>query len=679
MPENPLLNQFGTPFNAVPFDKIRTEHFLPAFQSLIAENRPKIDSIAESSELPTFSNTVEAIETFNYELKRLEEIFYNLNAAETNPVMQQVAQEISPMLTSYYNDITLNDPLFIRIKTLKDNPEIYEALNGEQRKLLDETYKTFIRNGANLTPEAKEEYRVNTEELARLSLKFDENLLAETNSWHLHITGEGELSGLPDFVREAAAAEAKTRNLNGWVFTLKAPSFTPFMKYADNRLLREQMYRAYSARCFNNNDRDNREIIRRIVELRLKIAQILGYPDYASYVLDDRMAQNPQSVNQFLDELLQACRPFAEKEFNEISEYARSKGAGFGIERWDWAYYSEKLKNERFSVTEEMTRPYFQLERVEAGIFDLANRLYGISFIADNSIPVYHPDVRTFRVIDRDGSFLALLYTDYFPREGKQGGAWMTNYMEQYRENGTDVRPHVSLVMNFSKPSGTKPSLLTYEEMRTLLHEFGHGLHSIFSRCTYMSLSGTNVYRDFVELPSQIMENWAEQKEWLAGIAVHFETGEKMPDDMLENILKSRRFNSGYAFIRQLSFGLNDMAWHTLNADLQKPVEVFEAEAMSRAEVLPSVPGTCVSTGFHHIFGGGYAAGYYGYKWAEVLDADAFELFLEKGIFDKEVAKSFRDHILSRGGTEDPMEIYKRFRGREPSVEPLLRRSLVQM
>jgi peptidyl-dipeptidase Dcp len=610
----------------------------------------------------------------NYRLKRLEQIFFNINSAETSQEIQQIAQEVSPLLTAYYNDITLNEKLFLKVKQVYDNRQKL-GLGQEQLKLLEDTYKVFIRNGANLNPQAKEEYRKVTGELSMLSLKFEENLLGETNAYQLIITDEKELAGLPDYLKEAAAMEAKTKNMAGWLFTLKAPSYQPFLKFAENRKLREIMYRAYNSRSFQQNDKDNREIIRHIVNMRLRMANLLGYKTYADYVLEERMAQNPEKVYSFLNDLLTESKPAALKEFAEVQAYARKLGATFELQRWDWAYYSEKLKNEKFSISDEMTKPYFRLEKVEAGVFELANKLYGITFRADTTIPVYNPEVNTYRVFDADDSFLALLYVDYFPREGKQGGAWMTNYQEQYKSGDQDNRPHVSLVLNFTKPTETKPSLLTYDEVRTFLHEFGHALHSVFSSCTYMSLSGTNVYRDFVELPSQIMENWAEEKEWLNQVAVHYETGEQMPDEMLDNIVKSRNFNNGFAFMRQLSFGLNDMAWHTMIDSVSQSVTEIELAAMAPTELFPPVNGCCFSTGFAHIFSGGYAAGYYGYKWAEVLDADAFSLFAERGIFDKVTAKSFKDNILSRGGTEDPMVLYKRFRGQEPSVEPLLVRS----
>jgi len=665
---------FNTPHQAVPFDKIKPEHYKPAFEAAIAEAKTEIDKIISAKGKPTFKNTIEALEHSGYKLKRIEEIFFNINSAETNKEIQQIAQEVSPMLTAYYNYITLNENLFVKVKKVHDKRTSLK-LDTEQQKLLEDSYKSFVRNGANLSTEAKEEYRKVTEELSMLTLKFEENLLGETNAYQKHITSETDLAGLPDFLKEAAAMEAKSRNLTGWVFTLKAPSYQPFMKYANNRKLREEMFRAFNARCFNGNDKDNQEVIKKIVNYRLRLANLLGYKTYADYVLEERMAQSPQKVNSFLKELLDASLPVAHNDYDAVQAYARKLGARFPLERWDWTYYSEKLKNEKFSFTDEMVKPYFKLENVEAGVLGLATRLYGLTFSPDTTLPVYHPDVRAYQVFDADGSFLSLLYLDFFPREGKQGGAWMTNYLDQYKLKGKDNRPHISLVLNFTKPTESKPSLLTYDEVRTFLHEFGHSLHSMLSNCTYQSLAGTNVYRDFVELPSQIMENWAEQKEWLDMVAVHYETGEKMPSELLNNILASRNFNSGYASVRQLSFGINDMAWHALSDSLTVSVPAFETRAMAATELFPAVSGICLSTGFAHIFSGGYAAGYYGYKWAEVLDADAFSLFKQNGIFDKATAQSFRDNILSRGGTEQPMELYKRFRGQEPTIDPLLKRS----
>ncbi len=665
---------FNTPLQSVPFDRIDTGDYKPAFEAAIEEARAGLKKISKALETATFQNTIEALELLNYKLKRLELIFFNINSAETNKAIQKTAQEVSPMLTDYYNDITLDERLFARVRIVYDAREKL-GLDQEQTKLLEDTYKGFVRNGANLSPEAKGEFRKVTAELSTLTLKFEENLLDETNAYQLNISDEHDLAGLPDYVIEAAALEAKDRNLTGWLFTLKAPSYQPFMKFSDNRKLREELYRAYNSRCFKLNDKDNQEIIRKIVNLRQRLASLLGYQTYADYVLEERMAGSSARVNSFLADLLRESKPAALKEYAEVQAFARRTDADFTLQRWDWTYFSEKLKNEKFSFTDEMIKPYFRLENVEAGIFNLAGKLYGITFQADTTIPVYNPEVKTYRIFDEDGSFLALLYIDYFPRESKQGGAWMTNYQEQHKLGNQNTRPHVSLVLNFTKPTESKPSLLTYDEVRTFLHEFGHALHSIFSNCTYQSLAGTNVYRDFVELPSQIMENWAEQKEWLNQVAVHYETGERIPDELLGNMLKSRNYNSGYAFIRQISFGLDDMAWHTLRDSMDTSVAEIEKAAMAPTEIFPAVDGCNFSTGFAHIFSGGYAAGYYGYKWAEVLDADAFSLFLANGIYDRTTARSFRENILSRGGTEDPMVLYKRFRGQEASIEPLLVRS----
>jgi peptidyl-dipeptidase Dcp len=665
---------FVSPYQAVAFDKISNSHFRNAFSNILDETRKKIEKIISDTSVPDFNNTIEAIEYSLADLKRFELIFFNINAAETNKELQQLAQEISPQLSSFYNDITLNEELFNKVKRVYNKRDDL-TLSAEARTLLEETYQAFVRNGASLDGKAKQVFREITRELSLLSLKFEENLLDETNDFILHLTSEEDLAGLPDYVVEAASIEAGARNLPGWVFTLKMPSYTAFMKYADNRGLRERLYRAYNSRGFHNNERDNQKLIKRIVNLRLKKANLLGYDTYARYVLEKRMAETPERVSTFLNELLNASMPFALKEYAELQGFARNMGADFVLQRWDWPYYAEKLKKEKFNINDELTKPYFRLEKVEKSIFSLINRLYGLRFVLKSELPVYHPDVRAYEVFDEAGKFIAILYLDYFPREGKQGGAWMTNYLEQYKKDSQDVRPHVSLVFNFTKPTGTKPSLLTYDELRTFLHEFGHALHSMLSECTYRSLSGTNVYRDFVELPSQIMENWGEEKEWLREVAVHYETGERMPDAVIEKLIQSRNFHNGYAFVRQLSFGFNDMAWHTITEPYEGSVIEFERQAVKPAEYFPLVDGCCVSTGFHHIFGGGYAAGYYGYKWAEVLDADAFALFKQQGIFDRKTAMFFREHILSRGGTEHPMELYKRFRGREPSINALMERS----
>jgi peptidyl-dipeptidase Dcp len=668
------MTEFNTPFGTVPFGQIKTEDYLPAIEKAIDDAKSKIDLIIKNSGEPTFENTVEALENSTLWLNQLASIFFNINHANTNKGIQDAAQIISPMLTEFSNDVRLNEELFNKVMEVYGNKDKYE-LTAEQQMLLDKTYKDFIRNGVNLNASDKEEFRKLTNELSRLTLDFANNVLAETNAYELHITSEEDLSGLPQDIIEAAAQTAKSKNEEGWVFTLHQPSYLPFQKFADNRQLREEIFRAYNSRGFHNNENDNQQIIKRIVEIRLRLAQLLGYETYAEYVLEERMAKTPAKVDSFLNELLEASLPFAKKEYNEVQEFAKANGADFQIQKWDWYYYSEKLKKNKFDVNDEVLKPYFRLEDVKAGIFSLVNELYGISIKPNHDIPVYHPDVETYEVIDEEGRHLAVLYLDFFPRESKQGGAWMTNYLEQYRLDNKDIRPQVSLVFNFTKPTETTPSLLTYNDVHTFLHEMGHGLHSILSECQYYSLSGTNVYRDFVELPSQIMENWAEEKEWLNKIAVHYETGERIPDDLLNKILESKNFNIGYSFIRQLGFGLNDMAWHTITKPVAVPVADFEKAAGAAVDIFPEVEGCIFSTAFGHIFSGGYAAGYYGYKWAEVLDADAFSLFKKNGIFDRETAGSFRTNILAKGGSEDPMELYKRFRGQEPSIEPLLERS----
>ena len=672
---NPLLQPFNTPHQTAPFDKISEEHFMPAFEKALEEGRREIAAIINNNETPTFENTIEALEKSGKLLDRISSIFFNLNSAETNEKIQSIAREVSPMLSEYSNDIWLNEKLFERVSTVYENYYDSAELNEEQNKLLEDTYKGFTRRGARLSGKDKERYREISAELSKLSLQFGENVLAETNDFKLHITNEKDLSGLPADVIEAAAQRAKQDNREGWVFTLQFPSYLPFMKYADNRELREKMFRAYTTRGNKGNKRDNNEIIKKMVALRLERARLLGYTNHAEYILSERMAKSPERVNQFLQQLLDASLPFAKKDVMAVEEYARKTGFNDSLQRWDFAYYSEKLKTASFDISDEMTKPYFQLEKVKEGIFDLTRKLYGLTYKRNKEIPVYHKDVEAYEVFDNDGSFLAVLYLDFFPRESKQGGAWMTSYLEQHVENGRDIRPHISVVTNFTRPTASKPALLTFNEVTTFLHEFGHALHGMLSRVTYESMAGTSVYRDFVELPSQIMENWARQKKWLQDIATHYQTGEPIPEDMVDKIIAAGNFQSGYATVRQLSFGMNDMAWHTINEPVNKEVAQFEKEAMEPTELFPDVEGSCMSTAFGHIFDGGYAAGYYGYKWAEVLDADAFELFRQNGIFNRETANSFRKNILERGGTKDPMELYVAFRGQEPSIEPLLERS----
>ncbi len=672
--DNILLKKFETPHQVVPFDKIELENYLPAIEASINEAKMEINKIIDNPQEPDFKNTIEALEYSGEKLNRINNVFFSLNSAYTSNEMQKLAQKISPMVTEFSNDIYLNEQLFQKVKTVYNAKDNYE-LTTEQKTLLEKNYKNFIRQGANLNDENKKKLREITTELSKLTLKFGENVLTETNSYELHITDEKDLSGLPDDVIEAAAQTAEAKDKDGWVFTLHYPSYVPFMQYSDNRKLREEIYKAFNSKGFHGNEYDNTQIIKKIVDLRLQLANILGYKTCADYVLEMRMAETPDRVNQFLDEVLAASLPFAKKEFNEVQKYAISQGADFKLQRWDMAYYAEKLKKQKYDVNDEMTRPYFKLENVQKGILGLANTLYGISFKENPEIPVYHPGVKVFEVFDQDGKFLAVLYMDFFPRESKRGGAWATSFRDQYKIGDKDVRPHVSLVFNFTKPTKNKPSLLTYEQVTTFLHEFGHALHYMLSECTYSSLSGTNVYRDFVELPSQIMENYAREKQWLANVALHYETGEKMPDELLQNIINSSNFLSGYSFVRQLSYGMNDMAWHTVSSSVELPVDEFEKNAIASTELFPSVSGCMISTHFSHIFSGGYTAGYYSYKWAEVLDADAFSVFKKNGIFDKATARSFRENILSKGGTEHPMYLYIKFRGQEPTIDALLERS----
>lgn len=671
--QNPLLEVYDTPYHTPPFTQIQLSDYEPAFQQAIEEARQEIKAIIANPETPSFTNTIEALDASGEKLNNISSIFFNLNSACTNNEMQAIAQQISPLLTEYSNSITMNPELFQRIKSVYKNCN-RQQLTPEQNTLLENTYRMFIKGGANLQDKAQQRFREISMELSRLSLKFEENTLAATNAFTLHITDEADLSGLPEGVIETAAMTAKDKGLDGWLFSLHAPSYIPFMKYADKRNLREQMYRAYSSRCNQGGESDNNEIIRQMVNLRLEKAHLLGYKSYADYVLSDRMAETATNVNEFLEQLLQASHPHALNEKREVDEFARRNGFTDILQHWDWAYYSNKLKHEKYALDDEMLKPYFQLEKVQKGVFDLAYRLYNLTFLERNDIPKYHEDVRTYEVY-RNNQFLAILYVDFFPRESKGGGAWMTEYRGQHRQSSKDIRPLVSIVMNFTKPTTSKPSLLTFDEVTTFLHEFGHSLHGMLSQCTYNTTSGTNVYRDFVELPSQIMENWALEKEWLDTWAVHYLTNEPIPQEYIDKIRRASNFQSGYQCDRQLSFGLVDMAWHSITAAFKSSVFDFETQAMSPTESFPAVSGNCFSTAFGHIFSGGYAAGYYSYKWAEVLDADAFSVFKTHGIFDKKTADSFRINILERGGSEHPMTLYKRFRGQTPTVDALLERS----
>jgi len=601
-------------------------------------------------------------------------LLFNLNGAETDSVLQRIVREVSPKLTDFSNDVSLNPQLFERIKIVWSKRDSI-SLTAEQKTLLESSYKGFVRSGANLNDEDKEKFRAISKELADLSLQFSENLLAETNAYTLHIKDDKDLAGLPQSLIDAAALTAKDKGIEGWAFTLDYPMYGPFMKYAENRELRMELYTAYANRCFKGNEFDNQEIAKKIANLRLQRANILGYSNYANFVLEERMAKSSDNVNKFLQHLVDASIPATKLEVEELRKFAAEQGFKGNIERWDWSFYTEKLKMSKYSYNEENVKPYFQLEKVIDGVFMLTNKLYGLTYKPNASIPVYHADVKAYEVYDESGKLISILYLDFFPRAGKSGGAWMTSFRSQYKEAGVDVRPFVSIVTNFTKPTEKDPSLLTFDEFTTFLHEFGHALHGMLTECTYSSLSGTSVYRDFVELPSQILENWATQKEYLDLFAVHYKTGEKMPQELIQKIIDSQNFQAGYFSLRQLGFGILDMNWHSIEKPVTVSVDEFEKKSIGKFDVLPSVKGTNMSVGFGHIFEGGYAAGYYSYKWAEVLDADAFEVFKQHGIFDKATAKSFRDNILSKGGSEHPMELYKRFRGQEPTIDALLIRS----
>lgn len=670
---NPLLCKFSTIHNTAPFGIIKMEHYMPAFLEGIRIAKEEVDQIVNNIEAASFENTIEAMEFVGELLDQVSSVFFNLNHADTSDEMQALAREVSPLLSEFSNDIVMNELLWERIKAVYANKKTLD-LNAEKRMLLDKHYKSFVRSGANLEGEKKERIREISKELSQLTLQFGENVLAATNNFELNVTDKKDLAGLPDGVLEAALATAKAKDKQGWVFTLQFPSYVPFMQYADNRKLREEMFKVYTSRCFND-EFDNQEIIKKIIALRLEKVKLFDYPNYAQFVLEERMAETPDKVVNFLNELLEASMPRARKEFDELQVYAKKIGANFELERWDWAYYAEKLKTEKYQVNDELTRPYFELEKVKQGIFNLATDLYGLSFKLNTEIDKYHDEVDVYEVFDKKGDFLSVFYADFHPRDSKQGGAWMTSYREQFLENGKDNRPHISIVCNFTRPTETKPSLLSFGEVTTFLHEFGHALHGMLSQCSYSSLSGTSVYRDFVELPSQFMENYAFEKEWLDKVAEHYKTGEKIPADLVQKIIDSGNFHSGYAFVRQISFGLNDMAWHSVEKPIDGTVSEFESEAMQATELFPRLETSCMSPAFSHIFAGGYAAGYYGYKWAEVLDADAFDAFKQNGIYNKEIADSFRINVLEKGGSEHPMDLYKRFRGKEPLIAPLLKRS----
>jgi peptidyl-dipeptidase Dcp len=671
---NPLLEKWETPFGTPPFDKINISHFRPAIEEGITTARLEIEKITSNPDPPTFKNTVAALDRTGESLGKAALILFNLNSAETSKELQQLAQDVSPLLTRFSNDITLNSELFNRLKTVSENTKS-ELHDTEKLMLLERKLRGFILGGAALDEENRTRFREISEELSLLSLKFEENVLDDTNNFELHLTDNKELAGLPDGIIEMAAREAVNRGKTGWVFTLHYPSYIPFMQYSENRPLREKMLKAYNSRSFHGDDHDNREIVLKIVNLRLELAKMLGFSNFAEMVLGDRMADSPEKVSSFLDELCKVSHLAATRDFDRVKDFALRNGHNCELERWDWSFYSEKLKKSTYNIDDEILKPYFRLENVEQAVFDLAFRLYGIKFRENKEIAVYHPEVKAFEVVDQRNDLVSILYLDYHPRPGKNGGAWMTSYREQRISDGEDIRPFVSIVTNFSRPGETKPALLTFTELTTFLHEFGHALHGMLSRCTYESLSGTNVSRDFVELPSQFMENWAFEKEWLDTWARHYESGEKIPFDLVKKIKEASTFNEGYACDRQLGFGFLDMAWHTIAEPINAKVNDFETSVMKKLNLFPVVENTNISCSFGHLFGGGYAAGYYGYKWAEVLDADAFSLFSEKGLFNKDTADSFRRNILEKGGTDKPMNLYVKFRGKEPVIDAFLIRS----
>ena len=669
--KNPLLTESPLPYGAPQFDKIENEHYLPAFEAGIAEAKAEIDAIVANQEEPTFENTIEAMEYAGATLNKAAGVFYALMEAHTNEQMQQIAEQISPMLTEYSMYVSLNADLFERVKAVYEKRNEL-GLDVDQMKLLEDNYKSFVRGGANLSDEDKALYSKWSEELSLATLQFSKNVLAATNAYTLNITDEADLAGLPEYVRTMAAETAAEKGLEGWAFTLDAPSYSPFLQYSEKRDLRKQIWTAYNTRALGG-EFDNTEIVRKIVDLRIKIANILGYETYADYALEERMAKDKKTVNDFILDLLEPSLEFAKKDIAEVFAYAKKNGfEGQRLESWDFGYWSERYKEAEYSLSAEELKPYFQIESCIDAVFGLASRLYGISFEERNDLPVYHEDVKAYEVKDADGSHLALFYADFFPRASKRGGAWMTSFRDQSIKDGVEKRPHITIVTNFTKPTADAPALITHDELTTFLHEFGHALHGIFAEGRYPSLTGTSVSRDFVELPSQIMENWAFEPEYLNSFAKHYQTGEPIPAELIEKIVAAKNYLAGYAQVRQLHYGWLDMSWHTLTELPAESTIEFESKALAPYAVMPAVEGAAFSGSFSHIFSGGYSAGYYSYKWAEVLEADAFSLFKEKGIFNTEVAASFRKNILSKGGTEDEAVIYRNFRGHDPQPEALM-------
>ncbi|WP_062062129.1 M3 family metallopeptidase [Aquimarina longa] len=667
---NPLLK----PFDIAPFSKITSDHFLPAIKNGIAIAKQEVNTITSNNEPPTFSNTIEALDYSGELLDRITSVFFNLNSAETTDEIQKIAQEVSPLLSEFSNDIALNLDLFKRIEVVYQQRESL-MLTPEQFRLVEKRYRSFSRNGANLPEKEKEKLRKIDTELSTLSLKFGENILAETNKFEMLLTNESDLTGLPEGAKEAAKAMAKAKNKEGWLITLDYPSYIPFITYADNRELRKKISLAFGAKGFHDNDLDNQEIVLKIANLRHQRALLLGYSSHADYILEERMAETPDRVFSFLNEILEKAKPAAEKEFKELEAFAKELDGIDRLQKWDGAYYSEKLKQKRFDLDDEKLKPYFKLENVINGVFTIATKLFGLQFEEIDTVDKYHAEVKTYRVTNLENNFVSLFYADFHPRSGKRNGAWMTSYKSQMIKSDKNIRPHVSIVCNFTKPTPSKPSLLTFNEVTTLFHEFGHALHGMLANTTYPSLSGTNVYWDFVELPSQVLENWCYEKEALELFAKHYETEEIIPMELVKKIKESSTFMEGMATLRQLSFGLLDMAWHSKDPSTIKNVKEYEEKVFSTTSLYPNVKENCMSTAFSHIFQGGYSAGYYSYKWAEVLDADAFEYFKENGIFNPEIAAKFKEHVLAKGGTENPMILYKRFRGQEPKPEALLKRA----
>lgn len=674
MTQNILLKPFKTHYNSAPFSKIKNEDFLPAFKQTIEDAKAEIDAIVINTETPNFKNTILALEFSGEQLDRVSSIFFNLNSAETNDTIQKIAQDVSPLLSEFSNDITLNEALFERVKSVYDAKDSLN-LTTEQQTLLDKKYKSFARNGANLANDKKEKLREIDKELSKLKLKFGENILAETNKFEMLITDEKELSGLPEGTIEAAKQLAESKKKEGWLFTLDYPSYIPFVTYADNRELRKKLALAAGSKGFHNDTLDNQDNVLKIAKLRFERANLLGYKTHAHFVLEERMAKTPEKVENFLNELLEKAKPAAEREFKNLQNFAKDLDGIDLLEKWDGSYYSEKLKQKLFNLDDELLKPYFKLENVIDGAFIVANKLFDLNFEEIKDIDKYHDDVLTYKVTDNKGDLVSIFYADFFPRAGKRNGAWMTSFKPQSIRNGVNYRPHISIVCNFTKPTKSKPSLLTFNEVTTLFHEFGHSLHGMLANTNYPSLSGTSVFWDFVELPSQVLENWCYEKDALSLFAKHYKTKEFIPMDLVEKIKESATFHQGMQTLRQISFGLLDMSWHSKDPTKINNVKSHEVEAFKNTTLYPEVTENCMSPSFSHIFQGGYSSGYYSYKWAEVLDADAFEYFKEAGIFNKDVADKFKNNVLSQGGTEDPMTLYKRFRGQEPKPEALLKRA----